>query len=331
MPVKLICASHSPLMEFASPQDRTKEHTVRQAFAKLAEQVKAYEPTLIISFGPDHFNGFFYDLMPSFCVGIRATAAGDWDYGPGKIDVPEEIALGLVRKVLDEGVDVAYSYRMQADHGVTQPLHFLCDGKLDRYPTIPIFINGAAAPMPTTKRTIALGRAVGQFIQSLNLEHERVLILGTGGLSHDPPTPQMGAVPTEVEEFLICGRNPTREARAARQAKIISVGQRLAAGDQSIAIPLNPEWDLALLEKFKNADFVALEAMTEGDIRHEGGRGGQEVRSWMAAFAAFSELGEYEMRLHCYEAISEWIAGFGIVSAELKTSNKTVVNEIVLN
>lgn len=321
MPVKLICASHSPLMEFTSPQDRTKEHTVRKAFAELAEQVKAYKPTLIISFGPDHFNGFFYDLMPSFCVGIRATAAGDWDYGPGKIDVPEATAIHLVRKVLDEGVDVAYSYRMQADHGVTQPLHFLCDGKLDRYPTIPIFINGAAAPMPTTKRTIALGRAVGQFIQSLNLENERVLILGTGGLSHDPPTPQMGSVPVEVEEFLICGRNPTFESRAARQAKIISVGQRLAAGDQSISIPLNPEWDLALLEKFKNADFSALEAMTEEDIRHEDGRGGQEVRSWMAAFSAFSELGEYEMKVHCYEAISEWIAGFGIVSAELKTQS----------
>ena len=318
MAVKLICASHSPLMEFASPQDSSKEQKVRATFAKLAEEVKTYNPTLIISFGPDHFNGFFYDLMPSFCVGIRATAAGDWDYGPGEINVPEETALNLVRKVLDEGVDVAYSYRMQADHGVTQPLHFLCDGQLNRYPTIPVFVNGAAAPMPTTKRTIALGRAVGQFIKSLNLENERVLVIGTGGLSHDPPTPQMGSVPPEVEEFLICGRNPTPESRAARQAKIISVGQRLAAGDKTVSVPLNPEWDLALLEKFKNADFAALEAMTEAEIRKEGGRGGQEVRSWMAAFAAFAELGEYEMTTLCYEAINEWIAGFGIVSAELK-------------
>ncbi|ENV32170.1 3-carboxyethylcatechol 2,3-dioxygenase [Acinetobacter gerneri] len=318
MTVKLICASHSPLMEFASPQDHSQELKVRETFAKLAQQVQDYDPTLIISFGPDHFNGFFYDLMPSFCVGIRATAAGDWDYGPGEIQVPETRAIALVRKVLDEGVDVSYSYRMQADHGVTQPLHFLCNGQLNRYPTIPIFVNGAAAPMPTTKRTIALGRAVGQFIKSLNLENERVLVLGTGGLSHDPPTPQMGSVPPEVEEFLICGRNPTAESRANRQAKIISVGQRLAAGDKSVSVPLNPEWDLALLDKFQRADFAALEAMTEDDIRKEGGRGGQEVRAWMAAFAAFSELGEYDMTIHCYQAISEWIAGFGIVSAELK-------------
>ncbi len=320
MPVKLICASHSPLMEFASPQRAEQETNVRAAFEKMAAEVKAFDPTLIITFGPDHFNGFFYDLMPSFCVGIRATAAGDWNYGAenNKINVPEETALHLVRRVLDEGVDVAYSYRMQADHGVTQPLHFLCDGQLDRYPTIPVFINGAAAPMPTTKRTVALGRAIGQFIKSLNLENERVLILGTGGLSHDPPTPQMGSVPPEVEEFLICGRNPSPEAREIRQSKIIAVGQKLAAGDTSVAVPLNAAWDIALLETFKNADFAAIEAMTEAEIRRDGGRGGQEVRSWIAAFAALSELGEYHMTTQVYEAISEWIAGFGIVSAELK-------------
>jgi len=307
-------------MEFASPQRAEQETNVRAAFEKMAAEVKAFDPTLIITFGPDHFNGFFYDLMPSFCVGIRATAAGDWNYGAenNKINVPEETALHLVRRVLDEGVDVAYSYRMQADHGVTQPLHFLCDGQLDRYPTIPVFINGAAAPMPTTKRTVALGRAIGQFIKSLNLENERVLILGTGGLSHDPPTPQMGSVPPEVEEFLIAGRNPSTEARHARQAKIITVGQKLAAGDTSVAVPLNAEWDIALLETFKNADFAAIEAMTEAEIRRDGGRGGQEVRSWIAAFAALSELGEYHMTTQVYEAISEWIAGFGIVSAELK-------------
>ena len=97
MAVKLICASHSPLMEFATPQEQYKEQAVRDAFAKLAIEVKAYDPTLIISFGPDHFNGFFYDLMPSFCVGIRAAAAGDWDYGKDndKINVPEDKALAL--------------------------------------------------------------------------------------------------------------------------------------------------------------------------------------------------------------------------------------------
>lgn len=52
MAVKLICASHSPLMEFASPQEQRKEQIVRETFAQLAAEVKGYDPTLIITFSP---------------------------------------------------------------------------------------------------------------------------------------------------------------------------------------------------------------------------------------------------------------------------------------
>ena len=60
MAVKLICASHSPLMEFATPQEQHKEQAVRQAFDKLSAEVEAYNPTLIIIYeilkGIDSFN-----------------------------------------------------------------------------------------------------------------------------------------------------------------------------------------------------------------------------------------------------------------------------------
>lgn len=318
MAVKLICTSHSPLMEFASPREQRQEQKVRDTFAQLAKEVKAFDPTLIIAIGPDHFNGFFYDLMPSFCVGVRASAAGDWNYGPDELQVPEQQAMNLVRFALDQEIDIAYSYRMQADHGITQPLHFLCEGQLNRYATIPIFINSAAVPLPSMKRTIAFGKAIGAFIQTLDLNQERVLILGTGGLSHDPPTPQIGHVSAEMEEFLIAGRNPTEESRNQRQAKVLAVGEKLATGGQTGAAPLNPSWDKLLLKLFQNADFGSFAAMTEEGIRQQGGRGGQEIRCWVAAFAAMQSLGDYQMDLHCYEDINEWIAGFSMVSAHLK-------------
>jgi len=195
MPVKLICVSHTPLLDFASPPPEI-EASARAAFAQLAQQVKAYDPTLIISFGPDHFNGFFYDLMPSFCVGVRATAAGDWNYGPAPLNVPEEKALGLIEYCLEHDIDLSYSYRMQADHGITQPLDLFCDGQLDRYPVIPIFINGAASPMPRTKRVIQMGKVIGEYLKTLD---ESILIIGSGGLSHDPPTPQIQTAPAEVQ------------------------------------------------------------------------------------------------------------------------------------
>ncbi|MCP6589060.1 3-carboxyethylcatechol 2,3-dioxygenase, partial [Klebsiella pneumoniae] len=76
-------------------------------------------------------------------------------------------------------------YCMQVDHGFAQPLEFLLGG-LDTLPVLPVFINGVASPLPGFQRTRMLGEAVGRFLTTLN---KRVLILGSGGLSHQPPVP----------------------------------------------------------------------------------------------------------------------------------------------
>ena len=91
MPVKLICASHTPLMDFCSPGAEV-ERAVRDTFATLAAEVRDYDPELVVVFGPDHFNGFFYDLMPSFCIGMAAHAIGDYGTAAGPLAVPRELA-----------------------------------------------------------------------------------------------------------------------------------------------------------------------------------------------------------------------------------------------
>lgn len=309
--IRLICASHTPMMEFIHPAGNVEEG-VRAAFADLAAEVADFDPELVVMFAPDHFNGFFYDLMPPFCLGVRARGAGDWDYSSDPFDVPEQLALDLVRHVQNEGVDLSYSYRMQADHGFTQPLALLA-GDVRQYPVLPIFINGAAHPLPPVHRVVALGRAVGTFLAN---RPQRILILGSGGLSHDPPTPQMGHVPPEVEEFLIAGRNPAPEARARRQANVLAKGAALARGEgKGETLPLDPAWDEGLIEDFLAANMARLDAMTDAEISARGGRGGHEIRAWIAAFAALDAIGPYEGQRRYYHPIDEWIAGMGLVSA----------------
>lgn len=309
--VRLICASHTPMMEFIHPAPDV-EAGARAAFADLAREVEAFDPQLIVMFAPDHFNGFFYDLMPSFCLGVRATGAGDWDYWSGDLPVPQALALDLVRHVQNEGVDVAYSYRMQADHGFTQPLALLT-GNVTRYPVLPIFINGAAHPLPPAHRALALGASVGRFLAG---RPERVLIIGSGGLSHDPPTPQMGHVSPDVEEFLIAGRNPTPDARARRQANVLAKGEALARGEaKGETLPLDREWDEGLIADFAAGRLDRFETMSDAEISEKGGRGGHEIRAWIAAFAAMQAIGPYQATRHYYHPIDEWIAGMGIVSA----------------
>ncbi|KTE22604.1 hypothetical protein ATE67_01305 [Sphingopyxis sp. H050] len=124
MTVRLICASHTPLMDHVDA-DPAIDAEVRAAFRALGEEVRAFDPELVIQFAPDHFKGFFYDMLPPFTVGIRAEAIGDYDIGSGAFDVPEDMALDCIRALHADDVDVAMSYRMQADHGFAQLLVLL--------------------------------------------------------------------------------------------------------------------------------------------------------------------------------------------------------------
>lgn len=123
--------------------------------------------------------------MPPFCLGVGATAIGDFASAAGDLPVPAELAEACAHAILNSGIDLAVSYNMQVDHGFAQPLEFLLGGT-DRVPVLPVFINGVAAPLPGFQRTRLLGEAMGRFLNTLN---KRVLILGSGGLSHQPPVP----------------------------------------------------------------------------------------------------------------------------------------------
>lgn len=309
MPVRLICASHTPLMDHVAA-DPQVDAAVRAHFATLGREVADYDPELIVQFAPDHFKGFFYDMLPPFTIGVRATAIGDYGIGEGDFDVPEALALDCVRSVHADGVDVALSYRMQADHGFAQLL-VLLGGRIDRWPVLPIHINCAGPPLPSFKRVRALGAAVGSWAAGLG---KRVLILGSGGLSHDPPIPSIATAPPPLAEMLIAGRNPPLEARRARELANVEAAQRLARGEGT-TLPLNPIWDEGLMEALGRGDLDWLDSTGESELTGVAGCGGHEVRTWVAAYAALAINGPYTSDKLFYHDIPAWNAGMGIARA----------------
>ena len=63
MTLALVTMSHSPLLELVDPPAEVKAE-VEAAFEEARAFVKDYDPDLVINIGPDHYNGFFYDIMP---------------------------------------------------------------------------------------------------------------------------------------------------------------------------------------------------------------------------------------------------------------------------
>jgi 2,3-dihydroxyphenylpropionate 1,2-dioxygenase len=310
MTVQLKCLSHTPLRGLNDPGAEVVAE-VDAVTAKLRAEVEAFDPELIVIFAPDHYNGLFYDLMPPFVIATAAEGVGDYQSLAGPLSIPRDLTMQLTRFILDNDVDIALSHRLQVDHGCTQTLEEMT-GAIDRYPVIPIIINSVAPPFAPYRRVRKLGEVVGRFLATLN---KRVLILGTGGLSHEPPVPLLDSAPEAIAEFLIAGRNPTPEARAARQERTIAAG-KIYGTELSAQTPLNAEWDQNFMDLLIEGSLEAADDFRIEEISKAAGRSAHEVRTWVAAFAALAAVGPYRARKDYYRAINEWIAGYGVMSAE---------------
>jgi 2,3-dihydroxyphenylpropionate 1,2-dioxygenase len=265
---------------------------------------------LVVVFAPDHYNGFFYRLMPPFCIGTAATGVGDYGTHAGPLNVPADLATGMATAAWDAGVDVALSAAMDVDHGTVQPLEILF-GDAGSRPVIPVFINSVATPLGPLKRVRALGTAIGDYLGTLG---KRVLILGSGGLSHDPPVPTLATAPPAALERIVGGAPMSAEARAARQEAVISAAHNFAHG-QSPLQALNPDWDHAFLDLLDGNRLADVDGWSNDWIAGEAGNSAHEIRTWVAAFAALATLGTYQTELRYYRAAPELIAGFAIRTA----------------
>lgn len=311
MKIKVKCLSHTPLRGFNDPEQSVL-NDVNRVLAEGRAEVEAFDPELIVVFGPDHFNGLFYDLMPPFVIATHAESVADYNTLPGPLSIPADLSRELAKHILDSDVDIAISHQLLVDHGCTQSLQEMT-GSLTRYPVIPIIINAAAPPLCPYRRIRRLGEAVGRFVARLK---KRVLILGTGGLSHEPPVPLFEGAGEDVKKFLISGRNPTPEARARRQSNTIAAG-KVYGSPQCNLTPLNPEWDLAFIDLLSENRLAEVDQFDVDTVSKLAGRSSHEVRTWVAAFSALAAAGPYNARTDFYRPINEWIAGYGVVSADL--------------
>ena len=164
------------------------------AYRQMAADIKAAGAEVLLIVAAEHFANFFMNNMPAFAMGMA-----DWYEGPVEdpefIKIPHRRAPGdkaLSRQLIEsvqQSVDVAYAEEWRLDHGVIVPLHFLSpenDLKL-----IPCNINCQGPPLTPLSRAFAFGEALRE---ACDAAEERIAIVGTGGISHWPATPDSGKI-----------------------------------------------------------------------------------------------------------------------------------------
>jgi aromatic ring-opening dioxygenase catalytic subunit (LigB family) len=187
--------SHAPGItgraDMADPALRDPFHA---AFRKLGEQLRAAEPAAVIVVAAEHFANFFMNNMPSFAIGMADRYAGPIE-DPAWLNIAHTHILGdsaLSRTLIAEimqSVDVAFAEEWNFDHGIMVPLSFLTPAY--DLPVVPVNINCQGPPLTPLHRVWAFGEALRRAADSVP---QRIALIGTGGISHWPATPDSGRI-----------------------------------------------------------------------------------------------------------------------------------------
>jgi len=174
------------------------------AWPPVREWLDVQQPDVIIMFYNDHGLNFFLDKMPTFAVGAAQTYRNeDEGWGLPAFPIPEghaDLSWAIIEKLVEEEFDITTCQDMLVDHAASIPLALAWPGRTAPVKIVPITINTVQHPLPSAKRCLALGRAVGKALAEWQGD-EKIMVMGTGGLSHQLDGERAGFMNPEYDKF----------------------------------------------------------------------------------------------------------------------------------
>jgi aromatic ring-opening dioxygenase catalytic subunit (LigB family) len=215
MPMVYVGAcSHAPgITARAERADTQTRQALEGALHRMGDEIRATRPDALVVVAAEHFANFFMNNMPAFAMGMADAYEGPIE-DEGFLRIPRARVPGnkaLSRKLIEQvmqTVDVAYAEEWKFDHGISVPLHFLTPNY--DLPIVPANINCQGPPLTPLRRAWAFGEALRAAADSVP---ERIALIGTGGISHWPATPDSGKINEKWDrEFLARWAANDREA-----------------------------------------------------------------------------------------------------------------------
>jgi len=206
--VAAMAMTHSPGLTGwfdRAPEDQRLQ--ARRALDEMRERLQAARPDVVVLFSNDHLLNWPINNTPEYTVGIGPQHVGPADWydewlALAKYRIPGHPA--LARYLVNEGarrrLAFAYLRDMQFDDGVSVPMHYLNpDGSI---PLVPVTMNCTLPPIPTPERAYQVGTTLREMVRAYP-GTERVAVLATGGLSHEPGGPRYFWVDEEFDRWFL--------------------------------------------------------------------------------------------------------------------------------
>jgi protocatechuate 4,5-dioxygenase beta chain len=214
-----IGTSHIPAIGAALDNGKTKEpywRPVFEGFERSKEWIAMLKPDVCIVVYNDHASAFSLDLIPTFALGCGAQfPVADEGWGPRPVPPVQghpELAWHIAQSCVLDEFDLTIVNKMDVDHGLTVPLSLMF-GQPDAWPCpiVPLCVNVVVYPAPTGHRCYMLGKAIRKAVESFDRDL-RVVIFGTGGMSHQLQGPRAGLINKEFDNRFL--NNLTRDPAA---------------------------------------------------------------------------------------------------------------------
>ena len=199
--VGVFATSHSPgITGFPERADAAQREAVESAFYEVRDRIAALEADALIVVSVEHFTNFFLANLPAFAICTGSSYLGPVTPQMGDFlnvkqhDYPGAEALGrhLYRFALESQFDPSLvEGGLAFDENFCVPLKHLDPDST--YPLVPIIVNGVNPPWPTARRCYDFGRMLRVGVEAQE-EYQRVVVVGTGGLSHWVGMPESGTI-----------------------------------------------------------------------------------------------------------------------------------------
>jgi protocatechuate 4,5-dioxygenase beta chain len=202
-----VATSHVPAIGAALDNGKADEPYWRPVFAGY-EPSKAWiaktKPDVVILVYNDHASAFSLEMIPTFAIGCAAEfAPADEGWGPRPAPTVighPELAWHIAQSAILDEFDMTIVNKMDVDHGLTVPLSLMF-GQPEAWPcpVIPLAVNVVQYPPPTGNRCFNLGKAIRRAVESFDKDL-KVVIFGTGGMSHQLQGPRAGLINRTFDE-----------------------------------------------------------------------------------------------------------------------------------
>ena len=193
--VAAMAMTHSPgLTGWFTRASEEYQRLALQATGEMRRRLEAARPDVVVMFSNDHLLNWSINNVPEYTVGIAEEHVGPADWfdewlGMEKYRVPGHASLArfIVNEAARRRLALAWLREMQFDDGISVPTHYLNPDA--RFRLVPITMNCTVPPIPTPARAYEVGSVMRDVIRAYP-GGERIAVVATGGLSHEPGGPR---------------------------------------------------------------------------------------------------------------------------------------------